>query len=204
MKQPPVQDFIPPGHLNIMGLIHESAVNGPGRRAVVWVQGCQQACLGCFNPQSWEFVPNQIVPAPDLAAQILANPHNEGVTFSGGEPFWQAEALTELAKLLRAEGLSVMSFTGFTLEELRSPQAPPYSQALLDQLDILIDGPYVQSLAVNSPDSLVSSRNQRVHVFNPAFADRLDWASDQAEIHILKDGTRIITGFLGSLNLSAN
>ncbi len=204
MLQPPVQDFIPPGHLNIMGLVHESAVNGPGRRAVVWVQGCQRECGGCFNPQSWDFVPNQIVAVESLAAAILANPRNEGVTFSGGEPFWQAKALAELARLLKAKGLNVMSFTGFTLAELRSPAAPPHSQELLAELDILIDGPYVQSLAINSPDSLVSSRNQRVHVFNPAFSNRLDWASDQAEIHILKDGTRIVTGFLGTLNLSPN
>ncbi len=201
MKEKPVLDFIPPDHVNIMGYVDESEVNGPGRRAVVWVQGCNRGCPGCFNPQSWPFEPNQIVSIYELAAQILSNPRNEGVTFSGGEPFWQAEALAKLARILKEKGLSVMSFTGFTLEQLQSPQAPPHSQDLLSQLDILIDGPYIQSLAINSPDSLVSSSNQRVHVFNPEFKDKLNWASDQVEIHILKDGTRIVTGFLGSLNL---
>ncbi len=191
---------IPPGHLNIMGYVDASEVNGPGSRAVVWLQGCQRECEGCFNPESWSFEINQLISVEDLIAKILNNPQNTGVTFSGGEPFWQAPALTEVAKKVKAAGLNVMSFTGFTLEKLQSEYAPASSQELLAQLDILIDGAYVKSLAVNDPDSLVSSSNQRVHVFNPELEDKLDWASDQIEIHILKDGSRIITGFRGSLN----
>jgi anaerobic ribonucleoside-triphosphate reductase activating protein len=97
-----------------------------------------------------------------------------------------------------------MSFTGFTLEQLRSEQAPAGVQDLLEQLDVLIDGAYVQSLAIHSPDSLVSSSNQRVHLFNSAFQDQLTWASDQVEIHILKDGSQIITGYWGQLDLAEN
>ncbi|WP_066381510.1 MULTISPECIES: 4Fe-4S single cluster domain-containing protein [unclassified Anabaena] len=190
---------IPSGYLNIMGYIDESEVNGPGCRAVVWVQGCPRECAGCFNPDSWTFEINQLVSVDSLVEQILSKPQNQGVTFSGGEPFWQAPALAELARKLKAAGLNVMSFSGFTLKELQSESAPPGSQALLEQLDILIDGPFVQSLAINSPDSPVSSRNQRVHVFNPAFADKITWASDQIEVHILKDGNRIVTGYQGWL-----
>jgi anaerobic ribonucleoside-triphosphate reductase activating protein len=134
-----------------------------------------------------------------LAAKILANERNRGVTFSGGELFWQANALAELARLIKAQGLSVMSFSGFTLKQLQGNSAPVGSLALLEQLDILIDGPYVESLAIHSPDSPVSFRNQRIHVFNPEFVDKITWASDQIEIHILKDGTRIFTGFWGQL-----
>ncbi|MFS8911968.1 radical SAM protein [Synechococcus sp. H60.3] len=191
------QARIPPGYLNLMGYVDESEVNGPGRRAVVWVQGCLRECPGCFNPASWPFEVNQLVKITDLAEQILSNPRNEGVTFSGGEPFWQAPALASLARLLKAKGLTAMAFSGFTLEELRSPQAPPGAQELLQELDILVDGPYLQSQAIRSPHSLVSSRNQRVHVFNPALKNQLNWASDQVEIHILKDGTRIVTGYGG-------
>ena len=185
-----------------MGYVDESEVNGPGCRAVVWVQGCQRECPGCFNPESWPFESNQLIAVDELANQILSNPRNQGVTFSGGEPFWQATALARLAKQLKAAGLNVMSFSGFTLLELQLADAPPSAQELLEQLDILVDGPYVESLAINSPHSLVSSRNQRVHVFNPALQDQLGWASDQMEIHILKDGTRIITGFRGQVGLS--
>lgn len=191
---------IPPGHLNIMGYVDASEVNGPGSRAVVWLQGCQRECEGCFNPESWSFEINQLISVEELVAKILNNPKNTGVTFSGGEPFWQAAALTKVAKRVKAAGLNVMSFTGFTLEKLQSEYAPGSSQELLAQLDILIDGAYVKSLAVNDPNSLVSSSNQRVHVFNPELEDKLDWASDQIEIHVLKDGSRIITGFRGSLD----
>ena len=186
---------IPSGHLNIMGYVDKSEVNGPGCRAVVWVQGCPRECRDCFNPDSWSFEINQLIAIDDLAQKILSNPLNQGVTFSGGEPFWQAPALAELGRKVKAQGLNVMSFTGFTLEQLQSKQAPPGAQDLLNQLDILIDGAYVESLTVNSPDSPVSSSNQRVHVFNPEFKDRITWASDQVEIHVLKDGSRIFTGY---------
>ncbi|MFB8792886.1 MAG: 4Fe-4S single cluster domain-containing protein [Microcoleus sp.] len=192
---------IPAGDLNIMGYVDESEVNGPGCRAVVWVQGCLRECPGCFNPASWSFEINQLMSIDTLAQKILSNPRNEGVTFSGGEPFWQAPALAELARQVKAAGLNVMSFTGFTLEQLRSPSAPAGAEDLLEQLDVLIDGAYIEPLAVNRPDSLVSSSNQRVHLFNPDLSDRLTWASDQIEIHVLKDGSRIITGYRGEMNL---
>ena len=193
---------IPPGYLNIMGYVDESEVNGPGCRAVIWVQGCLRECPGCFNPESWSFEINQLISVDTLVQQILNNPRNQGVTFSGGEPFWQALVLAELARKVKAAGLNVMSFTGFTLEQLRSPQAPAGVEDLLEQLDILIDGAYVQSLAIHSPVSLVSSSNQRVHLFNPAFQDQLTWTSDQMEIHILKDGSRIVTGYRGQMDLA--
>ncbi len=196
------QSQVPPGYLNIMGYVDESEVNGPGCRAVVWVQGCLRECPGCFNPASWEFKVNQLIPVEELAAKILSNPRNQGVTFSGGEPFWQAPALAALARLVKAQGLNVMSFTGFTLAQLRSRQAPPGAQELLDELDILVDGPYLQEKAIHSPDSLVSSSNQQVHIFNPALENCQSWASNQVEIHILKDGTRIVTGYQGQVLLT--
>ncbi|HEY9647985.1 MAG TPA: 4Fe-4S single cluster domain-containing protein [Chroococcidiopsis sp.] len=191
---------IPAGYLNIMGYVDESEVNGPGCRAVIWVQGCLRECEDCFNPNSWSFEINQLIAVDTLVEKILSNPRNQGVTFSGGEPFWQAPALTTLARAVKAHGLSVMSFSGFTLEQLRSQYAPAGAQSLLDELDILIDGPYVKSQAINSPESPVSSSNQRVHVFNPAFGDRITWASDQVEVHIFKDGSRLVTGYRGNLD----
>lgn len=186
---------IPPHHLNIMGYVNRSEVNGPGCRAVVWVQGCLRECPGCFNPASWSFEENQIVSVDELVEWVLDEPRNEGITFSGGEPFWQATALAEAARPLKAQGLNIMSFSGFTLEALCKESAPAGAQALLEQLDILIDGPYIEALAINEPTSQVSSRNQRVHVFNPALADRVTWASNQTEVHVFKDGSRLVTGY---------
>ena len=193
---------IPPGYLNIMGYVDKSEVNGPGCRAVIWLQGCLRECPGCFNLESWSFEINQLMAVDTLVEKIISNPCNEGVTFSGGEPFWQAPALADLARKVKARGLNVMSFTGFTLEKLQSEYAPAGSQDLLAQLDILIDGAYIQSLAINSPVSPVSSSNQRVHVFNPQFKDRITWASNQTEVHVFKDGSRIVTGYLGQTILS--
>jgi len=198
----PKSPSIPPNHLNIMGYVDESEVNGPGCRAVVWVQGCTRACSGCFNPASWSFEINQLIAIDTLAEKIASNPRNQGVTFSGGEPFWQAPGLAKLARQLKAKGLNVMSFTGFTLEQLRAKGAPEGAQELLDELDILIDGPYIESLAIHAPTSPVSSSNQRVHILNPEFENAISWASDQMEIHILKDGTRLITGYRGQMALT--
>jgi anaerobic ribonucleoside-triphosphate reductase activating protein len=194
------RNLIPSGYLNLMGTIKRSEVNGPGSRAVVWVQGCSRACGGCFNPASWEFEINQLVPIDEVVDIVLSDPTHEGVTFSGGEPFWQASALAEVARRVKAHGLNVMSFSGFMLEELQSDRAPEGAHELLAELDILIDGPYVESQAINDPTSPVSSRNQKVRVLNPALSDRITWASDQIEVHILQDGSRIVTGYLGGLN----
>jgi anaerobic ribonucleoside-triphosphate reductase activating protein len=192
---------IPPNHLNIMGYVDESEVNGPGYRAVVWVQGCKRECDGCFNPASWPFEIKQLISVDELASQIISNPKNQGVTFSGGEPFFQAKNLAKLAIKVKGAGLNVMSFSGFTLKELQGENAPAGSQELLAELDILVDGPFVKSLAVNTIESLVSSRNQKVHIFNPALENQLNWASDQMEIHVLKDGSYIITGYRGQMDL---
>ncbi len=194
---------IPAGYLNIMGYVDESEVNGPGCRAVIWMQGCLRECQDCYNPASWSFEINQLVSVDSIVERILKNPRNEGVTFSGGEPFWQAPALAQVAKRVKEAGLNVMSFTGFTLDRLQSDEfGPAGANELIEQLDVLIDGPYVESLSVHSDDCPVSSSNQRVYVFNPELKDRITWASDQMEIHILKDGSRIITGYYGQYNLS--
>ncbi len=188
---------VPSGYLNIMGYVDESEVNGPGSRAVIWVQGCKRECGGCFNPESWSFEINQLELIDSLAQKILSKPGNTGVTFSGGEPFWQAPGLASLARKVKASGLNVMAFTGFTLEKLQSEQAPAGAKELLEQLDILIDGPFIESLAINSPNSPVSSSNQHVRIFNPDFEDKITWASDQIEIHVFKDGSRLVTGYRG-------
>jgi anaerobic ribonucleoside-triphosphate reductase activating protein len=193
---------IPPGYLNIMGYVDASSVNGPGSRAVIWVQGCMRECPGCFNPDSWDFEINQLISIDKLVEKILADTRNQGVTFSGGEPFWQAPALAQLARQLKTAGLNVMSFSGFSLEQLQSDYAPAGTKDLLGQLDILIDGAYIESLAINTPDSPVSSSNQRVRIFNPALSDQINWASDQIEVHIFKDGSRLITGYRGGFELT--
>lgn len=101
--------------LNMAAFLPVSRSNGPGRRAVVWVQGCTRSCSGCFNQEMRPFVDKELITARELAGRILAIEDIEGVTFSGGEPFEQAEALAELAEQLADRGLTIVIFTGYTV-----------------------------------------------------------------------------------------
>ncbi|MBQ4615253.1 MAG: anaerobic ribonucleoside-triphosphate reductase activating protein [Mailhella sp.] len=144
--------------LRVAGVIEESIVDGPGIRFVLFLQGCRLRCPGCQNPQTWDFDGGTLVPSDEVLARIKENPLVHGVTFSGGEPFEQAEALLPLAKELKAQGYHLMAFSGFTLEQLVQK---PECRALLEQLDLLVDGPFIA--AQKSLDlRFRGSRNQRI------------------------------------------
>jgi anaerobic ribonucleoside-triphosphate reductase activating protein len=135
-------------------------VLGPGTRFVLWVQGCPLNCRECVSPQWIPFAGGQSTTVTEVAERILATPVG-GLTLSGGEPFAQAAALTRLVELLRARrDLSVMSYSGYTIEHLRAHGSPDQHR-LLSQLDILVDGPY---LAARHADlRWRGSANQRLH-----------------------------------------
>ncbi len=165
---------IPPGYLNITGLINGSSNSGLGSRAVVWLQGCMRECSNCFNPHSQSFDSNRLISIDNLAKIITSNPQNEGVIFSGGEPFWQAPSLTELAKQLKAAGLNAMAFTCFSLERLQSPYAPAKSKELLAQLDVLVDNSGVESIKTDDKEPVIS-QGRRVHILNPALRESMTY-----------------------------
>ena len=145
--------------LRVAGVIEESIVDGPGIRFVLFLQGCRLRCPGCQNPQTWDFDGGTLAPSDEVLARIKENPLVHGVTFSGGEPFEQAEALLPLAKELKAQGYHLMAFSGFTLEQLVQK---PECRALLEQLDLLVDGPFIE--AQKSLDlRFRGSCNQRIH-----------------------------------------
>jgi len=150
------------------GVLHLAAVCpatralGPGLRAVVWVQGCPFRCAGCIAPQWLSFDrPARRVKPEALVEELLADPQISGLTFSGGEPFMQARGLARLAKLARQKrDLNIICFTGYRLEQLI--RKPPESGVfdLLDEIDVLIDGPYIA--ARNDGRGLRGSDNQRI------------------------------------------
>lgn len=144
--------------INMAAFLPCSSANGPGRRAVVWVQGCPRDCPSCFNQEMRAFAPNQAVTATELASRILAVRAIEGVTFSGGEPFAQAAALAGLAGLLAANGLTVVTFTGYSYEELVNEARPGWSR-LLGMTDLLVAGPYVREKPTRQ--YLLASANQQ-------------------------------------------
>lgn len=138
----------------------ESIVDGPGFRYVVFVQGCCFACPGCHNPAQQEYRGGRPWKVSDLLADLETNPLLDGVTLSGGEPFTQAPALATFAEGARARGLSVMTYTGFTWEELRAARRHDWER-LLEATDILVDGPYLEECR-NLELSFRGSSNQRL------------------------------------------
>lgn len=131
-------------NIRLAGIVNDSITDGPGIRFTVFVQGCPHHCPGCHNPQTWDFAGGQMVSAAELLAQIKRNPLLKGVTFSGGEPLAQAEALLPLAKELRTLELELAIYTGYTFEQLLQMNDPAIRQ-LLAQADALIDGPFIQA-----------------------------------------------------------
>lgn len=144
--------------LRIAGVVEESIVDGPGIRYTIFTQGCPFHCKGCHNPQSQPLKGGIEVKLSVLYKEIKHNPLITGVTFSGGEPFIQARALSVLAKLLKAEGYSLWSYSGYTFDKL---ERDDIFRSLLNEIDVLVDGPFVQS-KVSMDIDFRGSTNQRI------------------------------------------
>ncbi|MFF4353627.1 4Fe-4S single cluster domain-containing protein [Streptomyces sp. NPDC001530] len=148
--------------LNVAATWTGTTALGPGRRSVVWVQGCPFHCRGCMSPDWIPMRRARLVAPADLVPELLGDPAVGGLTFSGGEPMFQAAGLAELARLARTvRDISVICFTGHRLEALRSRPPAPGVARLLEEVDVLIDGLYVAGL--DDGRGLRGSSNQRVH-----------------------------------------
>lgn len=143
------------------GLTPESIVDGPGFRFTVWTQGCLHHCKGCHNPQTWDMSGGSEADTDDVLAEILKNPILDGVTLSGGDPFYQAKPMADLARKVHSAGLNVIAYTGFEYEELlREANEDNGYMELLRECDYLIDGRFIleqRSLELK----FRGSRNQR-------------------------------------------
>ena len=151
-------------YLNVAAWLPSTHAEGPGHRAALWVQGCAKRCHGCCNPAFLKLEERHLVSAHhvvDDLARAKADFAIEGITFLGGEPFLQAQGLAVVAAAARAMDLSVMVFSGYTLEELHALNLPGAAE-LLQATDVLVDGPYESQLP-DAERSWVGSRNQRFH-----------------------------------------
>ena len=146
--------------LQVAGIVKESIVDGPGIRYAVFVQGCPHHCPGCHNPQSLPFQGGREMDTQDIFAQFQGNPILKGITLSGGEPFCQPEPLAHLARLVHGTGKDVVVYTGYTYEELLDLPSPGV-KALLDETDLLVDGPFIEAKR-NLELSFRGSENQRL------------------------------------------
>jgi anaerobic ribonucleoside-triphosphate reductase activating protein len=152
-------------------------VLGPGNRFVLWVQGCGIGCRECVSPQWIPFAGGRDEPVPALADRIAAEAV-DGLTMSGGEPFAQAGALADLVEeLRRRRPISLMSYTGYTIEHLLR-HGHPDQRRLLSGLDILIDGPFLP--AHQAALRWRGSANQRIHLLTDRHADLADQPDDTA------------------------
>ena len=129
--------------IRLLSIVEDTMVDGPGFRTTIYCAGCEHACPGCHNPQSWDMQGGRDVPIAEIMAVIQSDPF-ANVTFSGGDPMLQAEAFTALAKeIKRQTKKDIWCYTGFTFEALLKDKG---RRALLEQLDVLVDGPFVRSL----------------------------------------------------------
>lgn len=129
--------------LRIAGTVNDSIVDGEGYRYAIFTQGCPHACPGCHNPQTHNFRGGRLVKLEELLQEALLNPLLSGVTFSGGEPFCQAAVLAELGREFHRHQLDIWCYTGYTYEQLRD-NPDPGIQELLQLVDVLVDGPFVE------------------------------------------------------------
>ncbi|NLV75875.1 MAG: anaerobic ribonucleoside-triphosphate reductase activating protein [Tissierellia bacterium] len=127
--------------VKIAGIIKESIVDGPGIRLVVFTQGCVHNCIGCHNPETHSFSGGYYMKIDEIINMIKENPLLDGITLSGGDPFVQAKACANLANKVKEMGLNVVTYTGYTFEEIIQEMKINHSwEKLLYATDILIDG----------------------------------------------------------------
>ena len=144
--------------ISILEIVEDTTVDGPGFRTSVYSSGCPHHCPGCHNPQSWNIENGHPVEIGDILKIILDDPFAD-VTFTGGDPFFQAEGFAELARRIKTEtAKTIWCYTGFLYEHLL--EQPRY-RTLLEQLDVLVDGPFI--MAQRNEDLLFrGSANQRL------------------------------------------
>ena len=193
----------------IHAIFPQSTVNGPGNRAVVWLQGCTLGCEGCWNPQSHAFLQQHYWPVEKVAEWVLSCKDVEGITLSGGEPMQQADELLELyckIKLSRPE-FSIGIFSGYTLHELETGRwkfrsrvgtwkagDPNLFAAIRAFLDFGIFGRFNRHM-VSTDKPLCGSRNQSVIFFTDPYSQE-DLEQQGYEINLAEDGrTATVTGF---------
>lgn len=179
--------------LRVHALMESSMVNGPGARAVIWVQGCSLSCPGCWNPETHHPLRGSLLAVSEIL-EWFANASCEyrikGLTISGGEPMEQAPAVLELLRSLKAThpAMTTGLFSGYTEREL--PES--VWRAVQAHLDFAVLGRYIARR--RSHDPLVSSTNQVLRLYTTRYSTA-DFAAQSVEVHIDDTGLTQITGF---------
>lgn len=144
--------------ISILNIVEDTTVDGPGLRTSIYSAGCPNRCPGCHNPESWDIANGHQISTSEILKKILEDPF-ANVTFSGGDPMFQADAFTELAKMIKENSnKTIWCYTGYTWEEII---ASPEKQAMLSYIDVLVEGRFVEALK-DEKLRFRGSSNQRV------------------------------------------
>ena len=144
--------------ISILEIVEDTTVDGPGFRTSVYSSGCPHHCPGCHNPQSWNIANGQKVEVEEILGKILADPFAD-VTFTGGDPMFQPQGFTALAKAIKQKSnKNIWCYTGFLFEELLEN---PLQKALLEQIDVLVDGRFIEAFK-DEQLRFRGSSNQRI------------------------------------------
>ena len=148
--------------IRLSGIAYESLVNGPGMRRVFFAQGCKHKCKGCFNPDTHDFGGGEQRNLDELIEDTLNNPILRGVTFSGGDPWEQADKFDYMAKAFKDKGLSIWSYTGYTYEYIIEHQDEHEGwNDLINSIDVLVDGKFEKD-KIQDGLKFRGSTNQRI------------------------------------------
>ena len=183
--------------LQVAQIVPDTEAEGPGRRYAVWVQGCPMRCPGCCNAQMLRFEGGETTAVDELVEQALATDGIDGISLLGGEPFAQAEGCAAFAHAVRARGLDVMIYSGFTLAELAEKRARGEAGvgALLDACDLLVDGRYERDLPERER-RWIGSTNQVMHFLSERYRpdDPRFRSKNTVEIRLRK-GELVVNGW---------
>lgn len=129
--------------IRLAGILQESLVNGPGIRRVIFAQGCPHNCKNCFSPHTHSYNQGELIDMDTIIEDIRRNPMLKGVTFSGGEPWEQADKFSYIAKAVKDMGLNIWCYTGYTFEYILQHQTKRKGWSeLLKYVDVLVDGKF--------------------------------------------------------------
>lgn len=180
--------------------VKKTSVEGPGNRACIWVQGCPIKCDGCINEHMWDIDKGISMDIIDLSNIILSVEGIEGITILGGEPFYQPQAVYLLCKIAKEHNLSIMVFTGYTIDKLQQSN-DKWVHKLLSITDLLIDGPYINKYQdFNRP--WIGSSNQRYHYLSDRYKyleKSIQNIKNGFDIRISPQGEILING-MGDIN----
>lgn len=180
--------------LRVYKILEKTKVEGPGIRYCIWTQGCSKHCKGCYAKETWDFNSGILYDVDDIIKQILSiRSEIEGITFLGGEPFEQAEALSFIAKACRENGLSVLCFSGKTYDEILKAGNSNYNK-LLSYIDLLIDGEFIEEKFDLKRPWVGSSNQNYIFLTNRYTKEQIDSYRNKCEIHIHDDGKLFING----------